>query len=357
MKMTDFAEILDRCVADVQQGQATLASCLAQYPQYADQLATLLPIAEQLPAMPAASLSTEKRQSIQAQLLKRVTERQAERPGRVIAKPALLVWRRLLPAVFAVMVILSLAGWGVTSASAASVPGDALYPVKRLSEQVAVALAPAEGRPDLHVTLARRRLAEYESLSARGEIEPTLIVEAAIEIDTALSQVESADVATPQVSVEQVALQAETQLQTLANRVAALPVDQQAEVQSARTLFAASRARMAEIMKTHPAATPPGRGDPGRWTPTATGTASLTPTGTATLTPTGTATLTPQPTATVTAVPTIDSPVSPTPPAKTPPGLVKTPPGLAKTPNTPPGLVNTPNTPPGLVDKTPKPKK
>ncbi len=349
--MTDFAEILDQCVADIQQGRATLASCQVQHPQYAAQLATLLSIAVRLPALPATALPADRREAIQARLLKRAAEQQSERLPRRESQPARLAWRRLLPAVFAVMAILSLAGWGVTSASAASLPGELLYPIKRLSEQVAITLAPVEGQPDLHVTLAQRRLAEYESLSARGEFEPTLIVEAAIEIDTALSQVEGADVATSQVSVEQVALQAETQLQALSDRVAALSVDQQAEVQSARTLFAASRARMAKIMKTHPVATPPGQGDPGRSTPTATGTASLTPTGTATATPLPTAT------ATVTAVPTIDSPVSPTPPAKTPPGLVNTPPGLVKTPNTPPGLVKTPNTPPGLVDKTPKPKK
>lgn len=345
MKMVDFAEILDRCVADIQQGRATLASCQAQYPQQAEQLAALLSIAAQLPALPSTSLSIEQRQAIQAQLLKRAAERQDERLRRRSPQPAQPMWRRWLPAAVAVMVIVSLAGWGVTSASAVSLPGDALYPIKRLSEQVAIALAPVEGQPDLHATLAQRRLDEYASLSARGQFEPTLIVEAATEIGTALSQIESSGAVEYQAVMAQVALQAETQLQALSDRVAGLSFDQQQAVQSARTLFTASRTRMAELMKTRPAATPPGRGS----TPTVTATATLN-------TPTGTATVTLQPTATATATlpPTTVSTVSPTGPKITPPGLVNTP----KPRVTPPGLVKTPkpkNTPPGH-ENTPRPK-
>jgi hypothetical protein len=335
--MVDFAEILDRCVADIQQGRATLASCQAQYPQYAGQLAALLPIADQLTAMPSASLSIEKRRDIQAQLLKRTAERQGERLRRRKPQPAQPVWRRLLSVAVVLMAILGLAGWGVTSASVASLPGDTLYPIKRFSERVTVALTPATGQPDLHVTIAQRRLDEYAGLAARGRFEPPLIVEAATEIGTALSQVESSNTAVPQASVEQVALLAETQLQALSERVAGLSVDQQQEVQSARTMFAASRTRMAELLKTHPVATPSGQ-----LTPTATGTVSPN-------TPTGTVAGTPQSTGTDTA-----STVLPTGSVITPTSLVNTP----KPKVTPPGLANTPKpkvTPPGQV-KTAKPK-
>ena len=129
--MVDIAEILDRCMADIQQGRATLASCQAQHPEFAEQLATLLPIAAQLPALPSASLSAEKREAIQAQLLKRFGERQPiqlpRRPQR--AQP---IWRRLLPVAVAGMMTLGLVGWGVTSASAASLPGELTVSYKAL---------------------------------------------------------------------------------------------------------------------------------------------------------------------------------------------------------------------------------
>jgi hypothetical protein len=348
--MVDFVEILDRCVADIQQGRATLASCQTQYPQYAEQLAVLLPIADQLTAMPAASLSMKKRRAIQAQLLKQAAERRGERLPRRRPQPARPVWRRWLPAAAALMVILGLAGWGVTSASVASLPGDALYPIKQLSEQVVVALTPVEGQPDLHVTLAQRRLDEYAGLAARGQFEPTLIVEAATEIGTALSQIESSG-ATPPASVEQVALLAETQLQALSERVAGLSVDQQQEVQSARTLFAANRARMAELTKTRLDATPSGQ-----LTPTATGTMSPnTPTSTAAGTPqlTGTNSATFLPATASTALPagsviTSTGRVNTPKPKVTPPGQVKT----AK-PDSPPGQDKPSKDPPGQ-DKPPK---
>ena len=342
--MADFAEILDQCVTDIQQGRATLASCQAQYPQYAEQLAALLSIADQLAAGPAVSLSIDQRQAIQAQLLKRAAERQGEQLRRRRPQPARPVWRRWLPAAAAFMVILSLAGWGVTSASAASLPGDTLYPIKRLSEQAAVALTPTAGLPDLHVTIAQRRLDEYAGLSARGEFQPTLLVEAAAELGTALSQVESSGAVEYQAAMEQVAVLAETQLQTLSDRVAGLPVDQQQAVQSARTLLATSRTRLADLTKTRPAATPPDQ-----LTPTSTGTPVPN-------TPTRTATVTPPPTATASAtlLPTLASTVLPTEPITTTLGLVSTPEPTV----TPPGQVNTPKpkvTPPGQVN-TPKPK-
>src|SRR5512143_3903972 len=115
--MTDFGEILDQCVADIQAGRGTPASCLAQYPEQAEQLTALLAAAVQLPALPSASLSIEKRQAIQAQLLRRAAELQHNRP-RQRQSPHVRLIRRLLPAAAAFMLALSLAGWAVTTASA-----------------------------------------------------------------------------------------------------------------------------------------------------------------------------------------------------------------------------------------------
>ena len=201
----------------------------------------------------------------------------------------------------------------------------------------------------MHVAIAQRRLDEYASLSAHDELEPTLIVEAAAEIGTALDQVESSGVAESQASVEQVTALAETQLQTLSDRVAELSVDQQQEFHSARTMFAANQARMAALMKAHPVASPPGQGTPGKPSPTATATASLVP-------PTSTATATVQPTVTPTETELPEVTATPSDPKITPPGLVNTP----KPKITPPGLENTPKpktTPPGLVKTPPKPKR
>lgn len=331
--MTDFAEILDRCIADIRQGRTTLAACQARYPQYAEQLAALLPVAAQLPELPASALSADKREAIRAQLLKQAADRQAQpRPQR---KPQAVrpMWWRLLPAAVALLVIVSL-GWGATSASAASLPGDLLYPIKRLSEQAAIILTSPASQPDLHLALAQRRLDEFTGLSARGEVQPALLAEAEAEINVALGQNEhSAEPGLPE-RVEQVAQQAEGQLQILSERTASLSVEQQQTIQAAQGLVAVNRARIAELKSQ-----PGGHGRP-----------IATPQP-----PTSTATSTPLPTFTATLSPTLELTIEPTKPGVTPPGLVKTP----KPDNTPPGLVKTPkpdNTPPGL-ERTPKPSK
>ncbi len=341
--MADFTEILDLCVTDIRAGRTTLDACQARYPQYAEQLSAMLSVAAQLPTLPAASLSAEKRQAIQAQLLKQVAARQSVPVSARRAVPVKPIWRRWLPVMAALVLILSLAGWGVTSASATSLPGEVLYPIKRLSEQVAVALTPAVDLPNLHTVIAQRRLTEYADLSARGELQPALLVEAVAELDTVLSQVEISGTP-PQAAVEQVSRQVEEQLQAVSERVANLSIEQRQSVQLAHTRITATRERMAELMRTHPPAMPPG--GPGSVTATATGTSTTTTTPTPTQT--GTATTTPEPTASP--LPTI----TPNNPAVTPPGLVNTP----KPKITPPGLVNTPKpktTPPGQ-ENTPKPK-
>ncbi len=333
--MTDFAEVLDQCIADIRQGRTTLAACQTRYPQHAEQLAALLSIAAQLPELPATALPADKRQAIRAQLLQQAANRQARPQPARKPQTARPVWRRLLPVAVALLVIVSL-GWGATSVSAASLPGDLLYPVKRLSEQAAIVLTSPAGQPELHLTLAQRRLDEYSGLSVRGEIQPALLAEAVAEISLVLSQDEQVAVPGLPERVEQVAGQAEGQLQILAERTASLSAEQQQTIRAAQGLVAANRARITEL-KSQPG---------GRGQPTIT---SQPPTATST------STSTPLPTFTATLVPTQEPTDESTKPGVTPPGLVKTP----KPDNTPPGLEKTPKpatTPPGL-DKTPKPSK
>jgi len=67
---------------------------------------------------------------------------------------------------------------GVAYAAESTLPGDALYPVKRGLEEVRLALsATVEGDAELTASFADRRLAEIEGLTARGrwdDVERTL---------------------------------------------------------------------------------------------------------------------------------------------------------------------------------------
>jgi hypothetical protein len=61
------------------------------------------------------------------------------------------------------------------AAAMTSLPGDPLYPVKRLSEQTLLVLAPPPHSSGLNIAFAERRLAEIEQLAQRGVVVPDLI--------------------------------------------------------------------------------------------------------------------------------------------------------------------------------------
>lgn len=107
-------------------------------------------------------------------------------------------WVRGLARVAAVLVVLIVALYGAVTASADSLPGDVLYPVKRLVERGEIALADDDDTLSLRLAFADRRLDEFERLLARGDVQPAVLDSAVDELQAALVLVEqgsgSADV-------------------------------------------------------------------------------------------------------------------------------------------------------------------
>jgi Domain of unknown function (DUF5667) len=82
-------------------------------------------------------------------------------------------WAQVAAIAFVVVVMAN----GITVASATSLPGSPLYPVKRLAEQSNVFLSPTPGkRAQLWMTLASRRLDEVQRLLAiQPRVEPRVL--------------------------------------------------------------------------------------------------------------------------------------------------------------------------------------
>lgn len=74
----------------------------------------------------------------------------------------------------------------VVQAAAASLPGDTLYPVKRAVEGVRLALVDADEEAALRVSLAARRVGEFEALLADGRVYPRALEQANEELAQAL---------------------------------------------------------------------------------------------------------------------------------------------------------------------------
>jgi hypothetical protein len=352
----DFDQILDICLDRLQTG-ATLADCLASYPQHAAQLAPLLQVASLLETPAGPTMSDEGLRAGEARLLAQAARlRSTQRKAGTLPLTGLI--RRLAAAGIAGMVLVC-GMLGVGTVSAASLPGSPLYPVKQATEAVVTwAAFTPQLQTTVHLAWAERRLDEAEALLARdGTADPAVL--AALERET-----EQALAAAEQSGPEQlaaVAAQTEHQqavLQAVLDKApaAARPGLERAITASAnshtRAEAALDKAKPGKATKERPenSAQPPLGTPPGKLT-------EETPTGSA-QPPLGTPTGEPEPPAS-SAQPPLGTPpgqAAPDKPAKEPPGQAtkehpkNTPPGKL-TEESPTGSAQPPlGTPPGQAE-------
>lgn len=314
----------------------------------------LVEVARRLARAPHITLSDQAVERIEARLMAEL----AAGAGRGQRHAPLIVrttrWLALAAAAFAVLVMLA---GGAAIASADSLPGEPLYPVKRAVERVQLAIAAQADEPSLRVDLAARRVDEFAALLERDQVYPRALEESSAELERAL------ELAGPAVSdplqeritnlaLEQEALSIQAQARAAATETAQL----EAVIQRSRSI----RARVAQ-----PGEQPAGSGGrppvtvtaPPALTPsptaTPTTTVTLTASPTSSATPTWTPTPSPTPTATASPTPTL-APVLPVLPSPVPDRPVL--PGGGTPTRTPPGWGPTPglgDNPPGLGGEHP----
>jgi len=186
----ELHSIAEKYLAALRRG-APLADCLADCrARYGDAV-----LAEVRPALEAALLTARLRQPVMPATSVDALELRLR--GAVLARrqraPALTGLARLAAAVAIVMLALLGTGGGAVVASENAVPGEALYPVKRLWEEIVLALAPLTGERDaIWLWIAQRRLDEAETLAARGRLTPQALADllAAMEQAAALTKPE-----------------------------------------------------------------------------------------------------------------------------------------------------------------------
>lgn len=324
----DLDLIIDQCLADIAAGKATPEACAARYPQYAD-LREQLRAALRLRAAQVPPLTPTQRAELHDRILARAAA--LPRPAAPVVRgpasprrwsPRRWSPQRWLPALaFAAAALIIIVGI-VPAAAQSTLPGHALYPIKRLTEQVRVALAPDAAQPEVHLDLARVRLGEYEQLAAQGIIDPALLDQSAAEIRLTLTSLP----ANPTAQTQPILMATLQIIERVDGLVASINGGDELPADSPLAALADYRDQIRTLLSM-PAAAP---------IPTATATATVTPTTTSTPSPT--------------TIPVTPEPEDGGPPI-TPPGLVKTP----KPANTPPGQVKTPKpTKEPLPTKPPK---
>jgi hypothetical protein len=184
----DFERTLDICLDRLQTG-ATVADCLANYPQHAAQLAPLLQVASLLETPAGPTMSDQGLRTGEARLLAQAARLRARRKAGTLPLTGLI--RRLAAAGIAGMVLVC-GMVGVGTVSAASLPDSPLYPVKQATEAVVTwAAFTPQLQTTVHLAWAERRLDEAEALLARdGTADPAVLAALERETEQALAAAE-----------------------------------------------------------------------------------------------------------------------------------------------------------------------
>jgi hypothetical protein len=196
-------------------------------------------------------MRAERRAAMQAQLQSAFADLRSaklQRPKRTWARLALRF------AALATAVALLLGSAVVTSAE--SLPGDALYPVKRAAEgaRLALALGPA-GRLRVRLHIAEMRLDELQRLSDRGAAVPADLLDALLEAHTAL--LNDLDGALDPALLEELRLQAERHQSAIqALRAGADPATRPTLMAAASALENLRATAEARVGERRPSATP-----------------------------------------------------------------------------------------------------
>jgi hypothetical protein len=169
-----IADVLEACRVRLQRGE-TIAACLAAYPAYRAELASLLPLVVETQGLayePDPTYAAGARRRFRATLAA-ARENRSRELGARYRGPFGLLRRLAVPLVL--VLVLSASGLGLVQASDEALPDNPLYTVKQAQENVGQVLArtPQENAL-LQLRLANRRFMEYQ-LAVKEKKGPALV--------------------------------------------------------------------------------------------------------------------------------------------------------------------------------------
>lgn len=187
MDKKPIEDIFNECCEKIMAGMRP-EEVVRHYPQYADELRELLGVAQAIKNTPPLKISDEKLLSC---LIKVGVEIQKQRENPLSARLSRLF---LFPSMglmrgFALTVAIIFAAWGTINASAGSLPGEPLYPIKLLTEKATYLLTVnPEAQMELKITFSERRSKELvKKFNRDGAIDiqtlKTMLYEAAQPLD------------------------------------------------------------------------------------------------------------------------------------------------------------------------------
>ena len=173
----DFEAVLDECLARIESGESA-ETCLRAYPALADELRPLLAMARGLRTVPAPRARPEAVAAGKQRVLAAFSAERSRRGApsnplqRLAARLAGILRfgpvthsRYALRFALGILIALGLGTTSAVAASARSLPGDVLYPVKQSVESLRLALAfDSQSKQALKTQFDSQRLLEIQSL-------------------------------------------------------------------------------------------------------------------------------------------------------------------------------------------------
>lgn len=158
-------ELFDQLLQELKKGK-NIDECVKKVPEH-DELKDLLAIAHSIASLPVP----EPREQAVAETLRRVRAVSSrEKQKRPFFLRQFTSWQPVLVRAAAVIILIIAISWTTTSLSAHSLPGEPLYPVKRLTERIEYSVAfDAHRKAVLHLRFANRRTQEFSDVFAPGE--------------------------------------------------------------------------------------------------------------------------------------------------------------------------------------------
>jgi hypothetical protein len=313
-----FENILDECIAAIQEQGQTPENCLSRYPAQRAELAPLLQVVVRLQAARSLRASPEFRRASMTRMSNLVAARpRRARPLRTLPNLLPSLRQRWAAVAMSVILVCLLMGGGAVSASNNTLPGDTLYPVKQAVEVVQLAISLNEAsNVRLHLDFATRRLDETKALLKKGR--PQEMERALADYTTQMDSVSTLMNEEKGLAPDRRAVLADLVIAAQARQEAQLaalqeqaPETVQPAIQQALTVSRTARDRAREPKPTTPAETP----EPSR---TPTPAPSPIPTGKPEPPATPTVLPSPEPTERSTPSPEPAMPIVPTPPWPTP---------------------------------------
>ena len=165
-----LVEALEHCLGQMQQGKL-IQDCVAQYPQYPE-LAELWRTATAIQRLEPLTMPAKQSSRLEQQLLGRFqTMQHVPRKAAKQSRPrAIRYWSfRLVLAAYAFVIVFFM-GIGITRASANALPGDNLYGLKRIVEQVELQFSTSETVSNqVYAHIANQRLDEATLLTLQNK--------------------------------------------------------------------------------------------------------------------------------------------------------------------------------------------